>query len=422
MNINVHPLVDRRRDVVSRKVFHDQEIYEREMELIFRKSWLLVGHESQIPNVGDFFLSRMGEDQVILSRSKDGKANVFLNTCRHKGMRVCRYDEGNTKLFYCPYHAWSYDLNGDLKGVPEKENYPESFDRKDWGLLKVAKVASFRGTIWATWNADAPEFEDYLGDAKEGLWYGLGPWDGGDGEVEVYGGVQKWNIPCNWKFVSENSGGDPLHNISHMSTDLSKIGPREGVGRRDPFGELFLTATRNGHGLIYERVPLDKPRAHYQLSKITSEYFEDCWRRRMARLGEKAGSPLVLANIFPNAGFHTQQPRVLLMAHPNGPRACQAWRMFFVDKEAPQEVKDFLRAYYISYSGPGGMTEQDDMENWNYASEGSAVRAAQNAPFSYVADSGSISDPFIPGKVSKWWMTERNNVAFYHAWADRMGC
>jgi len=90
------------------------------MELIFRKSWLLVGHQSQIPSVGDFLLSRMGEDQVILSRSKDGKANVFLNTCRHKGMRVCRYDEGNTKLFFCPYQRL----------VVRPERRPEGGSRK----------------------------------------------------------------------------------------------------------------------------------------------------------------------------------------------------------------------------------------------------------------------------------------------------
>ena len=421
MDMPTKTLVDTTRDVIDRKIFHDPELYERELEQIFRKKWLLVAHESQIPKAGDFVLSRMGEDQVIVSRHRDMSINVFLNTCRHKGMRVCRYDEGNTKLFFCPYHAWSYDLNGDLKGVPEIENFPATFDKKDWGLLKVAQVATFRGTVWATWNADAPDFETYLGDARDGLWYGLGAWDGGDGEVEVYGGVQKWNIPCNWKFVSENSGGDPLHNISHASTDMSKIGPREGIGRRDPFGELFLTATDNGHGLIFERVPTDQPRDHYQMSKITSEYFEDCWRRRVERLGEKAGSPLVLANIFPNAGFHTQQPRVLLMAHPNGPQSCQAWRMFFVDKDAPQEAKDFLRRYYISYSGPGGMTEQDDMENWNYASAGSTVRGARDAPYSYVADSGSFRDPYIPGDVSKWWMTERNNMAFYRAWSESMG-
>lgn len=420
MSVTAPLLVDTERSIISRKIFHDQELYERELDLIFRRKWLLVGHESQVPKVGDFFLSRMGEDQVILSRSRDGKLNVFLNTCRHKGMRVCRYDEGNTKLFYCPYHAWSYDLNGELKGVPESDSFPASFDKKAWSLIKVAKIATFRGTVWATWNADAPEFEDYLGDAKEGLWYGLGAWDGGDGEVEIYGGVQKWNIPCNWKFVSENSGGDPLHNVSHQSTDMSAIGPGKGIGRRDPFGELFLTATGNGHGLIYEKVSTTEPRNHYSASKITSEYFEDCWRRRVDRLGEKAGSPLVLANIFPNAGFHTQQPRVLLMAHPNGPQSCQAWRMFFVDKDAPQEAKDFLRRYYIAYSGPGGMTEQDDMENWNYASEGAAVRGAKDAPFSYVADTGHFADPFIPGEVSKWWMTERNNMAFYRAWSASM--
>ncbi len=413
--------VDATNNKVGRAIFHDEEIYRQELERVFRKCWLLIGHESQIPEIGDFFLTRMGEDQVILSRGRDGKPHAFLNTCRHKGMRVCRYDEGNTKRFYCPYHGWSYDLNGDLQGVPERQgSYPASFDRKEWGLIQVARIASFRGTIWATWNPEAPDFEDYLGDIKESLWYGLGAWDGGDGEIEVLGGVQKWNVPCNWKFVSENSGGDPLHNISHQSTDLARIGPRSGVGRRDPLGELFLTYTPNGHGLIYEKIDITQPRGHYSMSKITSEYFEDCWRRRLDRLGEKAGSPLVLGNIFPNAGFHVQQPRVLLMAHPNGPRASQAWRMYFVDKDAPDEAKDFLRRYYVSYSGPGGMTEQDDMENWGYASEGAAVHAAQDAPFSYVADTGNFADPYIPGPVSKFWLTEHNNMGFYRRWAELM--
>ena len=106
--------VDRERGLVSREIFVDEDVYQREQERIFCKQWLFIGHGSQIPNAGDYFASRMGEESVILVRGKDGQARVFLNSCRHRGMKVCRYDEGNAPVFTCPYHGWSYGLNGDL--------------------------------------------------------------------------------------------------------------------------------------------------------------------------------------------------------------------------------------------------------------------------------------------------------------------
>lgn len=422
MSAHLNELVDESSWVVSRRIFHDEDIYKRELKLIFEKTWLLIGHESQIPNVGDFVTLYMGENQIILCRDSDMMPRAYLNSCRHKGMRVCRYDEGHTERFYCAYHGWTYDLNGKLRNVPNQaDSFPSTFDRADWGLIEVGKLATFRGTVWATWDPDAVSFEDYLGEAREPLWFGLGAWDGGDGPIEVLGGIQKWIAPCNWKFVAENSGGDPLHNLSHASTDRAKIGPREGIGRRDPLGELFLSYTPYGHGLIYEKIDITVPRNHYGLSKITSEYFEDCWRKRLARQGNRARAPLVLGNIFPNSGFHVQQPRALLMVHPRGPRSSELWRMYFVDKEAPEEAKAFLRRYYLSYAGPGGMTEQDDMENWGYASSGASVHAAQHAPFAYVAGQNmQHEDNVIAGPVSDFWLTEQNNRQFYKRWSELM--
>src|SRR5947209_20468323 len=85
-----HPgLVDLQTGQVSREIFVNDEIYAQEQERIFARSWLFVGHESQIPNSGDFFVSRMGEESVILCRDRAGKVNVFLNSCRHRGMKVC---------------------------------------------------------------------------------------------------------------------------------------------------------------------------------------------------------------------------------------------------------------------------------------------------------------------------------------------
>ena len=93
---------------ISREIFVNDEIYPEELERVFARAWLFVGHESQIPNPGDFFVSSMGEESVILCRDRAGKVHVFLNSCRHRGMKVCRYDEGNTAVFTCPYHGWSY--------------------------------------------------------------------------------------------------------------------------------------------------------------------------------------------------------------------------------------------------------------------------------------------------------------------------
>jgi len=90
---------------ISREIFVNDEIYQQELERLFARVWLFVGHESQIPNPGDYFVSGMGEESVILCRDRAGKVHAFLNSCRHRGMKVCRYDEGNTPVFTCPYHG-----------------------------------------------------------------------------------------------------------------------------------------------------------------------------------------------------------------------------------------------------------------------------------------------------------------------------
>lgn len=82
--------------------FVQADIYKVELSKVFTRAWLLVGHESLVSNPCDFFTSRMGEESVILCRDKKGEIHVFLNSCRHRGMKVCRYEQGNTSLFTCP--------------------------------------------------------------------------------------------------------------------------------------------------------------------------------------------------------------------------------------------------------------------------------------------------------------------------------
>ncbi|AWP73591.1 aromatic ring-hydroxylating dioxygenase subunit alpha [Bordetella bronchiseptica] len=422
-------MVDLKQGTISREIFSSKEIFEEELEKIFTRAWLFVGHESQIPNPGDFYTSRMGAESVILTRDKKGKVHVFLNSCRHRGMKVCQYDHGNTQLFTCPYHSWSYTTEGKLFGVPQyKAIYDGNLCKEDWSLIEVPKLETYKGTVWASWDKDAPDFLTYLGDARTHLDLALDHRDGREGGSEVLVGVHKWIIPCNWKFAAENFLGDTYHNVSHRSVDLIGIGPSAEVGvkgRRDNELEYARHLWVNfpaGHGVHSAIVPENAPFVDtFQNNPIIAEYFRHCHEERKRRLGEER-SRLVpfVGTIYPNVSFHGKQPRNLCIWHPHGPEATEAWRFFLVDADAPQEVKDFLRTYYMRYSGPAGMTEQDDMENWNYATAGSRGVIAKRYPYNYQQSLGAVTNEGpVPGNVSLQ-VSEENPRQYYRRWRDYM--
>ncbi|HXG36957.1 MAG TPA: Rieske 2Fe-2S domain-containing protein, partial [Dehalococcoidia bacterium] len=129
LRLNDGQLVDNERGLISRRAFIDREVYELELERIFARCWLFLAHESMIPNPGDFFSTYMGEDPVIVIRDSAGKINAFINSCRHRGMKVCRADQGNAASFTCSYHGWTYGNDGKLIGVPNfQDAYFEELD------------------------------------------------------------------------------------------------------------------------------------------------------------------------------------------------------------------------------------------------------------------------------------------------------
>ena len=122
------------------------DIYEIELERVFARAWNFMAHDTQIPNPGDFFMTFIGEDRVIVVRDNEGLPQVLVNSCRHRGNAVCRAEEGHASSFMCTYHGWTYDLKGALVGVPGfKEVYHEELDRENWGLIKAAKVEYLQG-------------------------------------------------------------------------------------------------------------------------------------------------------------------------------------------------------------------------------------------------------------------------------------
>jgi hypothetical protein len=300
--------------------------------------------------------------------------------------------------------------------------------------VEVAQLYNYKGTLWATWDRSAPPFLEYLGDFQCYLDLSLEAWDGRAGATEVLGGIQKWRIPCNWKFPAENFSGDSYHNISHRSVDLVGIGP-SGQGRRDMqerrlARRLQICFPERGHQTGVYLLPQDRPTPPaYQESSVVSEYFRHCEaerRRCRGEWGRVTGSP---GEIFPNTALHPRQPRTIAVWHPRGPHQTEVWRWYLVDIEAPPEVRDFLRQYYMRYSGPGGLTEQDDMENWNYAHAASRGTIARRYPYSYEQGMGYEIHDFtwqglhLPGVVmdiTQAKSSEHNLRNLYRRWAEFM--
>ncbi|MBM3941226.1 MAG: Rieske 2Fe-2S domain-containing protein [SAR202 cluster bacterium] len=425
-------LVDMSKGTISREIFVNKEIYAQEQERIFARAWLLVGHESQIPKPGDYFVGRMGEESVIMARDRQGKTHVFLNSCRHRGMKVCRYDEGNTPVFTCPYHGWSFGLDGKLVGVPYfKEAYHSELKKEEWGLVEVAKMAVYRGWVWATWDGDAPDFDDYLGDMK---FYFDNMIDGGTGDPDnqtLWVGVQKWRFPGNWKFAAENFIGDFYHNVSHRSVNIVGISPsgRQGRHLQDtiqiPRTWVNWSDPSRGHGAVVSYTEQEVPyiESYAMAPPEVEEYYRQAHANRRRRMGDATRSAPSVGTVFPNASLSAG--RSIAVWHPAGPHQTEAWRFYFVTKDAPQAVVDTMRHYALRYAGPGGMTEQDDMENWNYATAASNGTIAKRRPYNYALGLGHEYDkPKAPwlGKSGRWsdGISEQNQRAMYQRWADFM--
>jgi len=116
--IHAKELIDMERGYQSRRVFWDEEVYRQELARIFARSWLFLAHECEIPNPGDFVTRYMGQDPVIVARQKDKSVKAFINSCTHRGNKLCFADAGNTQTFSCNYHGWAFGLDGSLVGVP----------------------------------------------------------------------------------------------------------------------------------------------------------------------------------------------------------------------------------------------------------------------------------------------------------------
>lgn len=419
---NLKNLVDVEKGLVSRRIFVESEIYRRELEQIFARCWLYLGHESQVPEPGDYLTTTMGEDPVILCRDRGGRLQGLLNSCRHRGNRVCRADQGHLASFTCPYHGWTYDLDGRLIGVPGfKEWYHGDLKRDEWGLVPLARIDAYQGLIFGTFDPEAPPLLGALGDARWVMDILLSRSTGG---TEMIGGAFKWTVNCNWKFAADNFIGDNYHAATtHKSAKIAghHSQPAEADGSYGRKG--FSVTTHLGHGY---NVQLRAEDNDGQTSAIDRReaYRRETIGETETLLGRFRAREVERFNctIFPNLSI-SSSTGMLHVWHPRGPLKTEIWLFTLVDKQAPAEVKDHLRLAAQRHFSPAGLFEQDDMENWEQSTLASLGAVARRYPLNYQMGLGHerpVRDGTAPDRFEGL-VNEINQRGFYRRWAELMG-
>ena len=159
------------RDPVSRKglpawTYNNDELTQLEMEQIFLRRWQFVGHISDIPNSGDYQCFEMANERAVVVRDQDGQVRAFHNVCRHRASRVVGEDKGHCgKAFICPFHGWSYNLDGTLKNIPKADSFPP-IDKQQFGL-KSLDCEVWHGMIFIRFGGDGPAVAELFAEAAE---------------------------------------------------------------------------------------------------------------------------------------------------------------------------------------------------------------------------------------------------------------
>ncbi|WP_426243589.1 aromatic ring-hydroxylating oxygenase subunit alpha [Nocardioides sp. LHG3406-4] len=413
--------------LVTRRLYTDESVLEREFATIFTDSWLLVGFESEIPEPGDYVTRRMGRDPVIMSRSESGDVHVLHNSCTHRGTQVCKAAFGNTANFRCGYHGWAFANDGRLRGMPgRRTNYDPDLDVSKLGL-KQARVGSVHGLVFATFSDRVGELDEFLGDYRWYLDRIFGFFPGG---MEVHGGAHRVVIRGNWKIHAENFSGDGYHlRIAHRTMfDLGVMGEQAGATKG------FCVSTPQGHALRAQYV--DDPALVDTVFGYPEEILEPARRKDLPGAMEfRAASSVIHGVLFPNAPLITTAP-VQFGEDATGQTAFTQVRVVtpidvhshevtywsLVPKDAPEEWRRKSYLYSVRQHGAASYFEADDLENFRRIDAGLGGSGGADVPLNYDLGIGvplGGEAPFTgPGTVVSQDFSEANQRNFYRRYLE----
>lgn len=370
-------LVDLENATASRLIFCDETLFRLEMQRIFLRTWLYIGHESEIPANGDYVTRKMGNDPVLLTRDEKGRVRVLLNSCTHRGSLVCRGDSGHTRGFTCPYHGWVFGTDGALIATAEDHTYGGKVDFRTLDL-RQARVASYAGLVFATWNHDAPSLDDHLGDARWYLDIMFGRTPKG---MQVLGAPHRWTPTNNWKLGPLNFGADGPHAVKVHGpiVDATLAG---GNGARAMIHKALLDSPSVNAGPyngIWTQGPDEMPEWMGFDPEMVALYQRTLKPEQLQILKRCIAS---VGTVFPNfswvqgpVSFDMQRdPIVTFFAirvwQPIAVDRTEIWNWFLVEEEAGEIYKEQAMRAGVRTFTAGGTFDQDDAEAWHSIQQG----------------------------------------------------
>jgi salicylate 5-hydroxylase large subunit len=347
-------------------VYQDEDLYRREQARLFRgATWSFLGLEAELPNPGDWKTTFVGDMPVVVARGLDGALHAFENRCAHRGVQFCRKHLGNASEFVCPYHQWTYDLKGNLIGVPfrrgvkKQGGMPADFDPKDHGL-RALRTHVRNGVVFASFAAELERFEEYLGESMLKLFDRV--FDGR--AIEVLG-YSRQLIPANWKLMFENIK-DPYH-ASLLHVFLVSFG----LFRADSPSKCQMDATGR-HGALISWKGEEKRTDDHADMRAFHEGFTLNDRKMLQPVREFPEYTVVMTTLWPNLIIQ-QQSNTLAMRQlvPRGPAEFElAWTFFgYADDDAEMRARRLRQANLM---GPAGYVSADDSEVMKLSQDGIA--------------------------------------------------
>ncbi|HXG36983.1 MAG TPA: Rieske 2Fe-2S domain-containing protein [Dehalococcoidia bacterium] len=323
--INIDELIRETPDQfrVRGRVYTDPDIFDLEMENIFYRAWVYLGHASEIPDGGDYKTTFIGQQPVIMSRNADdGQVYVFYNRCRHRGATVCQQEYGSGNFFRCAYHGWVYNNRGELVGVPTPEYYGAGFRKEEMGLDPVPRVDNYRGFIFASLAPQGESLLEHLGNARGYIDRFIDQWP--EGEMQL-SGVQKYGYNGNWKLQLENTVDNYHFPFVHAS--MLEIAKRQAAS--------YISSAR---GDLSDR---------------------QCWDLGNGHAAFDAGLGDVHFAVFPNLALLGYQVRVI---RPIAVDRTDVLLHATTLKGAPAEVNERRLRTHVEGFGPAGFIGPDDQE------------------------------------------------------------
>jgi fatty-acyl-CoA synthase len=360
-------------DRVHGSLYTDPAIFAAELERIWYRTWVYVGHLSEVPEPNDYVLKSIGPQPVIMSRDKQGAIHLLLNRCAHRANLVCDAERGNSSAFRCPYHGWTFANTGKLLGYPFSSGYGGPEAKRDLGLARVPRVESYQGFVFGSFDEEGRSLREHLGAAREAFdrLVRLSP----DGEVQFTAGWVKHKVKANWKMLLENETDGYHPQFVHAS--IFSVA-ESGIG--DLYGEKSAAVSRDlggGHtenDLRPEFRRLGQPLGWFG---TTPERVPDYIARMREIHGEAAdeilidGSPHVM--VFPNLFIAEIQLFVLQpLAVDETVQHVTAVQL----KGAPDMNRRMLHQT-IGSVGPAGLLLADDSEMYERNQRGVNTRSPE---------------------------------------------